>query len=78
VQPSAVLQRFPLASVDAKTLRTLRRSLARIEVPSLQTDALNSGQEAMQRLHAKLAQQPSVPDADPGGRPAYALDEDDV
>jgi transcriptional regulator with XRE-family HTH domain len=74
----ADLQRFPLASVDAKTLRALRKSLARIEVPNLQADALNSGQEAMRRLHAKLAQQPSVQDPDPGGRPAYTLDEDDV
>lgn len=74
----ADLQRFPLASVDAKTLRALRKSLARIEVPNLQADALNSGQEAMRRLHAKLAKQPSVQDPDPGGRPAYTLDEDDV
>jgi transcriptional regulator with XRE-family HTH domain len=74
----ADLQRFPLASVDAKTLRALRKSLARIEVPNLQAEALNSGQEAMRRLHAKLAQQPSVQDSDSGGRPAYTLDEDDV
>lgn len=74
----ADLQRFPLPCVDAKTLRKLRKSLARIEVPSLQSDALNSCQEAIRRLHAELAQQPLVSDPDPGSKPAYVLDDEDV
>lgn len=74
----ADLQRFPLPCVDAKTLRNLRKSLARIEVPSLQSDALNSCQEAIRRLHAELAQQPLVSDPDPGSKPAYVLDDEDV
>ena len=74
----ADLQRFQLPAIDPETLRALRKSLERIEVPSLQIEALTRSQDAMQKLRNQLAHQSSVPPQDASPRPAYSLDDDDA
>jgi|SRR5690606_2079632 transcriptional regulator with XRE-family HTH domain len=72
------LQRFQLPALDPETLRALRKSLERIEVPNLQIEALTRSQDAMQKLRNQLAHQSSVPPQDASPRPAYSLDDDDA
>jgi transcriptional regulator with XRE-family HTH domain len=74
----ADLQRFQLPALDPETLRALRKSLERIEVPNLQIEALTRSQDAMQKLRNQLAHQSSVPPQDASPRPAYSLDDDDA
>lgn len=74
----ADLQRFQLPALDPETLRALRKSLERIEVPNLQIEALTQSQDAMQKLRNQLAHQSSVPPQDASPRPAYSLDDDDA
>ena len=74
----ADLQRFQLPAIEPETLRALRKSLERIEVPSFQIEALTRSQDAMQKLRNQLAHQPFVPSQDASPRPAYSLDEDDA
>ena len=74
----ADLQRFQLPALEPETLRALRRSLERIEVPSFQIEALTRSQDAMQKLRNQLAHQPSVSPQDASRRPAYSLDDDDA
>lgn len=74
----ADLQRFQLPMIEPETLRALRKSLERIEVPSFQIEALTRSQDAMQKLRNQLAHQPFVPPEDASPRPAYSLDEDDA
>lgn len=74
----ADLQRFQLPTIEPETLRALRKSLERIEVPSFQIEALTRSQDAMQKLRNQLAHQPFVPSQDASPRPAYSLDEDDA
>jgi transcriptional regulator with XRE-family HTH domain len=74
----ADLQRFQLPALDPETLRALRKSLERIEVPNLQIEALTRSQDAMQKLRNQLAHQSFVPPQDASPRPAYSLDDDDA
>lgn len=74
----ADLQRFQLPALEPETLRALRKSLERIEVPNLQIEALTRSQDAMQKLRNQLAHQSSVPPQDASPRPAYSLDDDDA
>ena len=71
------LQRFKLANTEPEAIRSLRKTMEKIQEPSRSLQAITQSQQAIKSLRNQLAHTPSMPQSEDRPRPAYSLDEDD-